>query len=187
MSPLTVGMIGPTNIAKVSAAAGLDPARYHQAAHDTGALLAAKDHTMVVVPDRGVAVSAMDGYLAGDGPLLVGICPSSGHSEPAADPAISSHRDRCHHIVDDCSWFEQHHRIGLMSHALICVGLSSGTLTELAWTKWTPGPPVAIVAGTFSAIPTELHAEIPLTIVEFARLPDWLDSVPSQANPRSAR
>ncbi|WP_218014433.1 hypothetical protein [Mycolicibacterium palauense] len=161
----------------MSAAAGLDPARYHRAAHDAGALLATMGHTMVVVPDRGVALAALDGYLSTDGPHVIGICPSSGPSEPAGIPAIATHRTRCHRIVEDCSWFEQHHRIGLLSDAMICVGLSSGTLTELAWTKWTPGPPVAIIAGTFSTIPPELHAEIPLTVVDFRDLPDWLESV----------
>jgi hypothetical protein len=46
---------------------------------------------------------------------------------------------------------------------MVCVGLSCGTLAELAWTKWTPGPPVALVRGTMSGVPPEMLAEIPAT------------------------
>ena len=53
-------------------------------------------------------------------------------------------------------------------------GLSCGTLAELAWTKWTPGPPVALVRGTMSGVPPEMLAEIPATVLDLAELADWL-------------
>jgi hypothetical protein len=57
---------------------------------------------------------------------------------------------------------------------MVCVGLSCGTLAELAWTKWTPGPPVALVRGTMSRVPPEMLAEIPATVLDLAELPGWL-------------
>jgi hypothetical protein len=171
---MRVAVIGPTNVARVGGAAGIDPDAYTRAAAAVGRLLAAAGAELIVVPDRGVAIAAMDAYLACGGPWLTGLCPSSGVSEPAAAVAVREHRDRCHEIVDDLSWYEQHHRIGVLSDRMVCVGLSCGTLAELAWTKWTPGPPVALVRGTMSSVPPEMLAEIPATVLDLAELPDWL-------------
>jgi hypothetical protein len=171
---MRVAVIGPTNIARVGAAAGIGPDTYIQAADAVGELLAAAGAGLIVVPDRGVALAAMDAYLTHSGPHLTGLCPSSGVSEPAAAVAVREHRDRCHEVVDDLSWYEQHHRIGVLADRMVCVGLSCGTLAELAWTKWTPGPPVALVRGTMSGVPPEMLAEIPATVLDLAELADWL-------------
>ena len=171
---MRVAVIGPTNIARVGAAAGIEADVYAQAAAEVGRLLAAAGVGLIVVPDRGVAIAALDAYLAGGGPWLTGLCPSSGVSEPAAAAAVLAHRHRCHEVVDDLSWYEQHHRIGVLADRMICVGLSCGTLAELAWTKWTPGPPVALLRGTMSGVPPEMLAEIPGTELDLAELPAWL-------------
>ncbi len=171
---MRVAVIGPTNIARVGSAAGIGPDAYLGAAAAVGRLLAAAGCGLIVVPDRGVAIAAMEAYLADDGPRLTGLCPSSGVSEAAAAVAVHAHRDRCHQVVDDLSWYEQHHRIGVLADRLVCVGLSCGTLAELAWTKWTPGPPVALIRATMSAVPPEMLAEIPATVLELTDLAGWL-------------
>lgn len=171
---MRVAVIGPTSLARVGAAAGIAPDAYTRAAAAVGRLLAQAGAGLIVVPDRGVAIAAMDGYLAHGGRWLTGLCPSSGVSEPAAAVSVRQHRDRCHQVVDDLSWYEQHHRIGVLSDRMICVGLSCGTLAELAWTKWTPGPPVALVKDTMSAVPAEMLAEIPATILDQSDLASWL-------------
>jgi len=173
---LRVAVIGPTNIQRVGAAAGIAPHVYIDAAYEVGRQLAAGGHTLIVVPDRGVAVAAMEAYLDEKGRHLVGICPSSGVSEPAAVLGISKWRDRCHEVVADCSWYEQHHRIGVLSDRMVCVGLSCGTVAELAWTKWTPGPSVALVRSTMSGLPPELMAEVSAELVELEDVADWLVS-----------
>jgi hypothetical protein len=172
-TPLAVAVLGPTHLARVGAAAGIPPAHYEATAASVGRLLAEAGHALIVVPDRGVAMAAMDAYLDAGGPRCVGLCPSSGVSEPAAPLAIASHRARCHEIVDDCSWYEQHHRIGVMSDRMVCIGVSCGTIAELAWTKWTPGPPVALIAGTTSPLPPEILAETPIEVLELDRLAGW--------------
>jgi hypothetical protein len=171
---MRVAVIGPTNLARVGAAAGIAPDVYTGAAAAVGRLLAVARAGLIIVPDRGVAVAAMDAYLVHGGPWLTGLCPSSGVSEPAAALAVREHRGRCHEVVDDLSWYEQHHRIGMLADRMVCVGLSCGTLAELAWTKWTPGPAVALVGGTMSGVPPEMLAEIPATVVDPAELADWL-------------
>jgi hypothetical protein len=171
---MRVAVIGPTNVARVGGAAGIGPDAYIRAAAAVGRLLAAAGAGLIVVPDRGVAIAAMDAYLAYGGPRLTGLCPSSGVSEPAAAVAVREHRDRCHEVVDDLSWYEQHHRIGVLADRMVCVGLSCGTLAELAWTKWTPGPPVALVRGTMSGVPPEMLAEIPAAVLDLTELAGWL-------------
>lgn len=171
---MRVAVIGPTNIARVGGAAGIAPQAYTRAAAAVGRLLASAGAGLIVVPDRGVAVAALEAYLAHGGPRLTGLCPSSGVSEPAAAVAVREHRDRCHEVVDDLSWYEQHHRIGVLADRMVCVGLSCGTLAELAWTKWTPGPPVALVRGTMSGVPPEMLAEIPGTVLDLAEVAGWL-------------
>jgi hypothetical protein len=52
---------------------------------------------------------------------------------------------------------------------MICVGLSCGTLAEIAWTKWVKKPDVWVLAPTISAIPPEIKAETPVRL--FAGLP----------------
>lgn len=173
-----IAVIGPSNPARVARASGMPEEAYALAAYRVGELLAARGARMVVVPDRGVALDAMSGYLDAGGTDLIGLAPSSGVCEPAARKSISANRDRCHAIVDDLSWYEQHSRIGAVSDAMICVGLSSGTLVEIAWTKWNPGPSIALVEGTCTALPPELEAEVDAKVLPLVELNAWIDAQP---------
>ncbi|MGO2110671.1 MAG: hypothetical protein ACTH31_03565 [Pseudoclavibacter sp.] len=173
-----IAVLGPSNIERVAAAGGIRPQTLVVAAERVGAMIAVRGWSLLVVPDRGVAVSAMDGYLAAGGTRLIGLCPSSGVSEPAAMPSIALQRERCHELRSELSWYEQHHQIGVMSHAMIAIGLSCGTMTELAWTKWNPTPPpVSFVDGTASGIPSEIAAELRIDVVPLERVNTWLDAM----------
>ncbi|MDX2376560.1 hypothetical protein M4I32_07080 [Microbacterium sp. LRZ72] len=172
-----VAVLGPSNIARTAGAAGIDPARLVAAAETVGAALARRGWGMIVVPDRGIAVAAMDGYLTDGGTRLIGLCPASGVCEPAATASIQAQQDRCHHLVDDLTWYEQHHRIGVLADAMVTIGLSCGTIAELAWTKWNPtAPPVAFIAGTASGLPVELAAELRVDETPLEGVDAWLDA-----------
>jgi predicted Rossmann-fold nucleotide-binding protein len=172
-----VAVLGPSNIARVAAAAGIAPARLIDAAEQVGDMIARRGWAMIVVPDRGVAVSAMDGYLAAGGTRLIGLTPVSGISEPAAMPSIELQRVRCHELRDELTWYEQHHQIGEMSDAMVTIGLSCGTIAELAWTKWNPSPPpVSFVEGTASGLPPEIAAELQVDVVPLSGVGGWLDA-----------
>jgi hypothetical protein len=178
-----VAVLGPSNIARTAGAAGIPPARLVAAAELVGARIAERGWSMIVVPDRGVAVSAMDGYLRAGGTHLIGLCPSSGVCEPAATASIDAQRARCHELRDELTWYEQHHQIGVMSDAMVTIGLSCGTIAELAWTKWNAdAPPVAFVDGTASGLPPELAAELRVDVVALDAVDAWLaaslDGVP---------
>jgi predicted Rossmann-fold nucleotide-binding protein len=177
--PLTVAVIGPTNVDRIGAAAGISGSSILAAAATVGALLASAGHRLVVVPDRGVAVAALDAYRDAGGPEVIGIAPSDGPSEildgeSVADGSIAGNLHRCDVVIRECTWFEQHHTIGRISDAMVCIGLSPGTLAELAWTKWTPGPPTVIIAGTSSPPPPELLAETPVIVISLEGLGRWL-------------
>ena len=171
---LTVAVIGPTSVEHVARAAGIDPDKLVMAAEAVGALLAAAGHRLLIVPDRGVAIAALAAYRLAGGPEVVGIVPVSGPSESVADASIASHLDECDVVIREYTWFEQHHTIGRLADAMVCVGLSPGTLAELAWTKWTPGPATAIIDGTSSPPPPELLAETPTRLLRLADLESWL-------------
>jgi SLOG-like protein len=180
--PLTVALIGPTNIDRVTRAAGVDPESVREAAAAAGTCIARGRHRLVVVPDRGVAVIGLAAYRAAGGVEAVGIVPTAGPSEQVdgeriADGSIATHLDECDVVIREYTWFEQHHTIGRLSDAMVCIGLSPGTLAELAWTKWTPGPPTAIIAGTSSVPPPELLAETPTTVISLPSLEGWLREV----------
>jgi hypothetical protein len=65
-----------------------------------------------------------------------------------------------------------------MCNLLVCVGLSCGTLAEIAWTKWVGGPRILAMRNTLTALPKEILAETNITFVEsFEDLADRMAGV----------
>jgi len=165
-SQMRIGVIGPTDIDKTSAAAGLDPAVCKRIAGEAGATAARKGFEVVVVPDRGVGLLAAEAYRSAGGPKLVGIIPQGGTCGQQATCCCDQHRHLCHEIVEDLEWTAQHERICQLSDVLLCVGLSCGTISEIAWTKWVGDTPVVIIEPLVSCIPPEIGAETDLHCVQ---------------------
>ena len=163
---MRIGVIGPTAIDVTSSAAGLDPSACERAARAAGQTLAKRGHAVVVVPDRGVGLLAAEAYRAAEGHSLIGIVPYGGTSAQAATTNCDAHRHLCHEAIDDLSWTEQHERICQLSDVLLCIGLSCGTLSEIAWTKWVGDTPVVVIRSLVSCIPPEVEAETDLHWVE---------------------
>ncbi|HQJ51085.1 MAG TPA: hypothetical protein PKW05_04850 [Anaerolineae bacterium] len=163
---LRVAVIGPTDIAVTSRAAGLDPDLCRQAAGLAGTELARRGCTVVLVPDRGVALVAAEAYRRAGGPHLVGIVPRGGTSTQQATSCCEEHRSLCDEVIEDLTWSEQHERICQLADVMLCIGLSCGTIAEVAWTKWTGQHPVIVVRSLVSGIPPEVLAEIDVRWVE---------------------
>ena len=159
---MRVGVIGPTDIHRTAAAAGLDPVACERAAAEAGAQLAQKGYELVVVPDRGVGLLAAEAYRAACGRRLIGIVPRGGTPGQAAANHCDQHRYLCDEVVDDLDWTEQHERICKLSGVLLCIGLSCGTISEIAWTKWVGNTPVIVLRSLISAVPPEVEAETDL-------------------------
>jgi predicted Rossmann-fold nucleotide-binding protein len=163
---MNVGIIGPTDIDVTSRAAGLDPVLCERTAVRAGEGLAQRGDTVVLVPDRGVALLAAQAYRAGGGPHLIGIMPHGGTSAQAATTCCENHRYLCHETVEDLSWNAQHERICQLADVLVCIGMSCGTIAEIAWTKWVGNTPVIAIRPLMSGIPPEVEAETDVRWVE---------------------
>ncbi len=163
---MRIGVIGPTDIDITSTAAGLDPEVCKRVAREAGQSLARNGFEVVVVPDRGVGLLAAEAYRSAGGRRLVGIIPRGGTSGQEATSCCDQHRQLCHEIVEDLEWTEQHERICQLSDVLLCIGLSCGTISEIAWTKWVGSTPVVIIEPLVSGIPPEIAAETNLLCIE---------------------
>jgi hypothetical protein len=179
---MIVGIIGPTNIDVTSQAAGLEPAVCTRPAVEAGEGLARRGDTVVLVPDRGVALLAAQAYRAVGGSHLIGIIPHGGTSSQTATTCCESHRDLCHETVEDLSWNAEHERICQLADVLVCIGMSCGTIAEIAWTKWVGDTPVIVIRPLVSGIAPELEAETDLSWVEdLDGVYELLDAIASQA------
>ena len=163
---MRIGIIGPTNILLTATAAGLDPAACANAARAAGEGLARRGHELLVVPDRGVALLAAEAYRAAGGRRLIGIFPRGGTDIQDALTECDEHRSLCHETIEGLNWTEQHERICQLSEALLCIGLSCGTVAEIAWTKWVGHRPVVVIRPLVSGMPPEIAAETELIWVE---------------------
>jgi len=159
---MKVAVIGPSNIERVAEAAGVSAGLIRERAAEAGQLLAAAGFELVVVPDQGVPVIAAQAYRDARGTKVVGLIPISGSSAEGATSRVQRNSRLCDETHSDLTWLEQHARIIEFADAMICVGLSCGTICEIAWTKWTKQIPVYIIRGLSSAIPPEIAAETDL-------------------------
>jgi len=154
-----VGVIGPTDVEATSRAAGLDPMLCLRAAEEAGSELARQGYSVVLVPDRGVALVAAQAYRRAAGRRLVGIVPRGGTSTQQATSCCDDHRHLCDEVIDDLTWTGQHERICQLSDVMLCIGLSCGTMAEISWTKWTGRRPVFVLKSLVSGLPPEVLAE----------------------------
>jgi predicted Rossmann-fold nucleotide-binding protein len=161
-----VGLIGPTNLQKISRASGIPEDRYRNAAYGAGRVIARMNAILTIVPDRGVAVSGMRGYRESQGAWTVGLVPVGGPSDAVATPNCLENSAACDEVISGFTWHHQHAFICEFSNLLICVGLSCGTISEIAWTKWVRGPKVLIMRDTLTSIPTEITAETDIDFVD---------------------
>ena len=117
-----VGLIGPTNLPKISSASGIPEDHYRDAAYEAGAEIARAGAALAVVPDRGVAVLGMQGYRDAGGPWIIGLSPSGGPSDAVATPNCSSNASGCDEIVDGFTWHHQHALICELCSLMVCAG-----------------------------------------------------------------
>jgi predicted Rossmann-fold nucleotide-binding protein len=175
-----IGLIGPTNLQRISQASKIPECRYRDAAYQAGRAIARTGAMLTIVPDRGVAVAGMRGYREAQGAWTIGLVPAGGPSDSVATKNCLENSVACDEVIDGFTWHHQHAFICEFSSLLICVGLSCGTIAEIAWTKWVRGPKILVMRDTLTAIPKEILAE---TDVEFVESIDELDAKVSQLLP----
>lgn len=161
-----VAVIGPTNLPKIAAASGIPLACYERLAASVGTLLGRLQLELVVVPDRGIAILALEAYRAAGGRKVIGLVPEGGESDPVATDNCLAHMSQCDELLTGFTWPEQHAVLCRVSQALVCVGLSCGTMAEIVWTKWIPGRQVFVLRPTVTGLPPEILAEARVRLVD---------------------
>src|SRR5580700_8726631 len=79
-----VGLIGPTNLERISSASGVPVAVYEAFARGAAALVARRRLNLALVPDRGVALLGAHAYKAEKGAWIIGLVPDGGPSDSVA-------------------------------------------------------------------------------------------------------
>jgi hypothetical protein len=156
----SVGVIGPTDVALIESVVPLPPGTLERAAHRFGAFLANNDFGLVCVPDRGVGLWVLQSYTEAGGTQSVALSPVG--AEMLDDPRdeTPSHLNLAQNVRRDMSWDEAPAELVRDSDCFVCIGLSCGTMVELAWTKWIKKFPVFVVQPYLSTIPIEVASEI---------------------------
>lgn len=161
-----IGIIGPTNLRRIAAASGIPERRYRDGALAAGAVIARRGAILAMVPDRGIAMSGLQGYSSAKGKWTIGLVPEGGPSDAAATTNCLENAAVCDEIIGGFTWHHQHAALCELSDLMVCVGLSCGTITEIAWTKWVRKPRVLALRETFSAIPVEILAETDVVLID---------------------
>ena len=161
-----IGLIGPTNLRRIAAASGIAEALYREAATRAGTLIARRPAILAMVPDRGIALAGLEAYAAAAGPWSIGLVPEGGPSDAVATANCRDNAGTCDEVIGAFTWHHQHAALCELSDLLVCVGLSCGTIAEIAWTKWVRKPRVLALRETFTALPPEILAETDVVLIE---------------------
>lgn len=131
---LKVGIIGPTNILKLSQLTGKSTEFLLEKAKIIGQILAEKDCELWVNSDKGMLVAIARAYKDNSGKKCVVLYPSKG--EPWPKEHTVPYIKNADELRKEPNWFWSNYNVTTMPEICICVGLSAGTLSELAYIKW---------------------------------------------------
>lgn len=131
---IKIGIIGPTNIQKLSELTGKPQEIFLEKARIIGKILAEANCELWVNSDKGMLVAIGKAYKNFGGEKLVILYPDKGEPWPKehATPYIKYADD----LRKEQNWFWSNYNVTALTDLCICVGLSAGTLSELAYIKW---------------------------------------------------
>lgn len=129
-----VGIIGPTDIPKLSELIGKPKEFLLGKAQLIGKILAEANCEVWINSDKGMLVAIGRSYKKFEGKKLVVLYPDKGEPWPKehAKPYIK-YADE---LRKELNWFWCNYNVVTLTDLCICVGLSAGTLSELAYIKW---------------------------------------------------
>ncbi len=129
-----VGIIGPTNIPKLSKLTGKPKEFFLERAKIIGKILAEKDYELWINSDKGMLVAVGRAYKDFGGKKLVVLYPAKG--EPWPKDHSTPYIRYADELKKEPNWFWSNYNVVTLPDICICVGLSAGTLSELAYIKW---------------------------------------------------
>ena len=131
---LKVGIIGPTNLEKLSKLTGKSVSFFLEKAKEIGKVVADGGHELWINGDRGMTISIGRSYKENKGKKLVVLYPKV--AEPWPDDHIRKYKEVADIVREERNWFWANYSVVSEPDLCICVGLSAGTLSELAYIKW---------------------------------------------------
>lgn len=129
-----VGIIGPTNIPKLSKLTGKSQNFLLEKAQLVGRILAEENCELWINSDKGMLVAIGRAYKKSNGKKLVVLYPNKG--EPWPKEHAKPYLKNADEIRKEPNWFWSNYNVTALPDLCICVGLSAGTLSELAYIKW---------------------------------------------------
>jgi len=157
---MRVAVIGPTDIKSTAQVVGITEDEFIRSAQETGKLLAELGHILVIVPDQGVAIIAAETYRKNWGRKVIGIIPKLDRDFPWEH----LHQNLCDETVENLDWYQTLAEIGKISDIIVCLGLSCGSISEIAWTKWFKRR-IIIVRNLISGFPPEIAKDVDVKFV----------------------
>jgi hypothetical protein len=131
---IKVGIIGPTNILKLSRLTNKPKEFFLEKAKFIGKTLAELNAELWINSDQGMLAAIGRSYDKFGGKKCVVLYPDKGVPWPKAHAA--SYLKNADEIRIEQDWFWTNYNVTSKVDICICVGLSAGTLSELAYIKW---------------------------------------------------
>lgn len=133
---MIVGVIGPTDLQKFCVLLEKPAEELLERAAQVGKALAESPvvDELWVNPDGGMIGAVAHAYKDFGGKRLVVLVPRRAIPWPLAH--VRPYTRIADEVRRTATWFTANHEVVTMPHVCVCVGLSSGTLSELAYIKW---------------------------------------------------
>lgn len=131
---LKIGIIGPTNMGKLQRLTSKSLDFFLEKAEIIGSSIAQFDYELWVNSDGGMINHIARSYQKHGGKRLVMLYPKKG--EPWPNTHAKIHLQHADILSPQRNWFWANYAVVTMPDVCICVGLSAGTLSELAYIKW---------------------------------------------------
>lgn len=134
MKIFKIGIIGPTNIQKLTKLTKKPATFYINKAKEIGKLLAGFNCEVWVNSDKGMANIISMAYKKNGGKKLVILYPH--RPLPWPDKHARPYKKYADKLKKEPNWFWTNYNVVAQPDLCLCVGLSAGTLSELAYIKW---------------------------------------------------
>jgi hypothetical protein len=131
---LKVGIIGPTNLRKLTQLTEKPMSFFLGKARQIGRILAESGCELWVNSDQGMLVAIAKSYKKNNGKRLVILSPA--RAEPWPNKHIVPYKKYADELRRELNWFWSNYNVIAIPDLCVCVGLSAGTLSELAYIKW---------------------------------------------------
>jgi hypothetical protein len=134
MKTLKIGLIGPTNIKKLSKLTKKPAGFFTKKAEAIGKLLAEFNCEVWANGDKGMVSIVALSYKKNGGRKLTILYPHQ--PSPWPNKHVRLYKNHADKLKKETNWFWANYNVVSEPDLCLCVGLSAGTLSELAYIKW---------------------------------------------------